>query len=335
MWDNFSQIVISVNRYRLDTRQRHWLILRAHSYRSPACSAATAALDPKSKPYYSSDAMIIDCHTHLFPPDMQRQRERYFANEPSFESIYSSDKAKMVGAETLIKAMDTHGVDRSVVFGFPWHSAEHFQPHNDYILESVARFPDRLIGLCCLDPVHPRAETEVKRCLESGLRGVGELAFYGQGLNQGCLDALAPIMALCRTYQWPLMLHVNEPIGHRYPGKAPLTLGQIHTFVTTFPDNDLVLCHWGGGLFFYGLLKKQLPEDLRRVYFDTAASPYLYQPAVYRIATEIVGAEKILLGTDFPLLPVSRYLAEIEASQLPPEAVTAIAGQNAKRLFRI
>ena len=39
------------------------------------------------------------------------------------------------------------------------------------------------------------------------------------------------------------------------------------------------MAHWGGGLPFYGLMKKEGPEVLRRVYFDTAASPYLYRPA--------------------------------------------------------
>ena len=38
------------------------------------------------------------------------------------------------------------------------------------------------------------------------------------------------------------------------------------------------MAHWGGGLPFYGLMKKEGPEVLRRVYFDTAASPYLYRP---------------------------------------------------------
>jgi predicted TIM-barrel fold metal-dependent hydrolase len=279
--------------------------------------------------------MIIDCHTHLFPPAMRERRSRYFTGEPSFEMIYSSPKAKLVGARELIEAMDTNGIDRSVVFGFPWHSAEHFRAHNDYILESVARFPDRLVGLCCLDPMSPVAEQEVARCLENGLRGVGELAFYGQGLDAQCIEAMAPIMALCRTYRWPLMLHVNEPIGHQYPGKAPLTLGQIHAFVTAFPENELILCHWGGGLFFYGLLKKQLPRDLARVYFDTAASPYLYQPAVYAIAAQIVGADKILLGSDYPLLPVTRYLAEIEGNPLSAADVADIIGLNAQRLFRL
>jgi hypothetical protein len=48
-----------------------------------------------------------------------------------------------------------------------------------------------------------------------------------------------------------------------------------------------------------------------------------------------VGAEKILFGTDFPLIPPRRYLKEIDALDLPPNVKKKILGWNAKKLLGI
>ena len=71
------------------------------------------------------------------------------------------------------------------------------------------------------------------------------------------------------------------------------------------------------------------------VYFDTAASPFLYDPSIYRIAKELVGLEKILFGTDFPLLKPTRYFGELQASGLSEEEIACICGENAKKLLKI
>ena len=49
-------------------------------------------------------------------------------------------------------------------------------------------------------------------------------------------------------------------------------------------------------------MKKEVKGVLQNVWFDTAASPFLYQPEMYRVAGEAVGFDKILFGSDFPLL---------------------------------
>ena len=50
-------------------------------------------------------------------------------------------------------------------------------------------------------------------------------------------------------------------------------------------------------------MKKEGPEVLRRVYFDTAASPYLYRPQIYRLAAEMVGPEKSSSAATTPCCP--------------------------------
>ncbi len=277
--------------------------------------------------------MIIDIHTHLFSREVRQNRERYFADEPAFRLLYESDKSRLVGARDTIAAMDEDGVDVSAVFGFPWKNLDTARKNNDAVAEAASRHPKRLVGFCCLDPAADGAAKEVERCLDAGLCGVGELAFYESGIGDDALDRLGPVMDLCRERSAPVMIHTNEPVGHVYPGKTPNTLSQIYRLVKRFSGNNIILAHWGAGIFFYTLLKKEVSEALERVYIDTAASPYLYRPDIYALAAKIFGAEKILFGTDFPLLRAGRYFAEIEAAKVSKENRERILGENARQLL--
>lgn len=279
--------------------------------------------------------MIIDAHVHAFPRTIRDHRDRFFQDEPAFELLYASAKSKLVGARQIIGMMDDQQIDRSVIFGFPWRSADTFKRNNDYIIEMVDRYPQRLSGFCCLDPAHPQAPAEVERCLRAGLAGVGELAFYCSEMDCACLDCLSPIMALCRQFDCPLMLHTNEPVGHSYPGKTANTLAQIYAVVKQYAANRIILAHWGGGIFLYNLLKKEVRETLANVWYDTAASPFLYHPDMYRRAVELAGVDKILLGTDYPLLAPGRYFDEMTRAGLDDLQKERICGSNAADLLKL
>ena len=280
--------------------------------------------------------MIIDFHTHLFPEKIRNNREAYFSGEPAFQMLYQSPRSRLIGAKELLASMDAGRVDKSVIFGFPWKDEERFKRHNDYISEVVNRYPQRFIGMGCFDPFCDGVAEEARRCLQKGgLSGIGELAFYQTGIENSALSRLEPVMDICRGLDLPVMIHTNEPIGHSYPGKTPNTLAQIYALIQTFPQNKIVLAHWGGGLFFYSLLKKEVKESLKNVYFDTAASPYLYDTDVYRLAIERVGVEKILFGSDFPLLPPARYFDEMKAAGLSEDEMQQICGLNVDRIFKL
>ena len=279
--------------------------------------------------------MIIDFHTHIIPKAIRENREKYFPTELAFKLLYSSSGSKLVGAREIVVSMDEQGVDKSVVFGFPWKSKEIFQFHNDYIMEAVERYPERLIGLCCFDPLHKETVAEAVRCLEGGLSGIGEIAFYQSSIDDTALDRLTPLMEICHDRDLPFLIHTNEPVGHIYPGKTPNTLKQIYNLVNRFSKNKIVLAHWGGGIFFFNLLKKDVKESLKNVYFDTAASPFLYAPQIYRYAKEIAGLDKILFGSDFPLLKPIRYFKELEKTGLSKDQIESICGRNAARLLKL
>lgn len=279
-------------------------------------------------------AMIIDFHTHVFPPEIVAHREQFFSGEPAFRLLYENQKkSPLASAEDLIGTMDRLQVRGAVTFGFPWKQSALIRRSNDYVLESLRRFPDRLVGFACLNPELPDALEEGERCLRAGMKGIGELALYGSPGPRGWRELFSPLARLAADRSVPLLLHTNEPVGHRYPGKERLPAWDLYGLIQSFPETQFILAHWGGGLWWYRLLKREVREVLQNVYVDTAASPFLYRPEIYRYAIEILGADKILFGSDYPLLTLDRYVQELGETGVDPLDQQAILGLNARRVL--
>jgi predicted TIM-barrel fold metal-dependent hydrolase len=280
--------------------------------------------------------MIVDFHTHIFPPFFREKKEEALTREKAFRGLYASPRSSLIDREELLRVMDEEGIDRCVTFGFPWEGAEYFKRHNDYIIESVQRYPERLIGFSCFSPLSSEGPAEARRCLEAGLSGVGELALYGpDNASYESVPGIGSLMEICQDFRVPMLLHVNEPVGHSYPGKTRMGLAGLYALIKKYPLNRIVLAHWGGGIFFYGMMKKEVKETLKNTWFDTAASPFLYEPQVYKLAGDIVGFDKILFGTDYPLIRPGRYFREMKGIGLPEDAQRKICGQNAAELLGI
>jgi predicted TIM-barrel fold metal-dependent hydrolase len=129
-----------------------------------------------------------------------------------------------------------------------------------------------------------------------------------------------------------LLLHCSEPVGHQYAGKGDSTPERLYPLIARHPNLKLVCAHWGGGLPFYGLMP-EVKKALGNVYFDTAASPYLYHPQIYQQVVQILGTEHILFGSDYPLLRQSRLLDEIRSLELSQESQESVLSGNAIRLL--
>jgi predicted TIM-barrel fold metal-dependent hydrolase len=279
--------------------------------------------------------MIIDFHTHVLSPQIKNNRSRYVNKDPGFALIYSDDKARIATADDLITCMDRQGVDISVVVNYGWSTHELCVETNDYILESVARYPERLIGFCSVQPdFGDAALVEIERCAVAGVKGVGELRPDTQTLDFTSREAMKPFVEMLRKYRLILMVHASEPVGHIYPGKGCATPDMLYQFITNFPDLPVVCAHWGGGLPFYALMP-EVREALKNVYFDTAASPFLYRPEIYRQVNQLVGSEKILFGSDYPLMSPGRLIGEIDSIDLSGEVRSKILSGNAYRLLGI
>lgn len=277
--------------------------------------------------------ITIDAHVHICPLEIRKNRENFLENEPEFSIIYKDPKAELIGASELIQTMDEQGVDKSVVFGFPWRKPYNYQLNNDYVLEATQRFPDRLISFCCLHPIYSGSWKEVDRCLANGAAGVGELAFYESGIDTQAVQDLKEIVGLCTEAQVPILLHTNEPVGHQYPGKSPMNLAQLYHLLKTYPKVKWILAHFGGGLPFFGFLKKEVLDIISRCWFDTAAQPFLYKPEAISIMAQAVGIEKFLFGSDYPLLPPARYFKEFSKSDLSSSDIQSLLGKNAQNLL--
>ncbi len=278
--------------------------------------------------------MIIDAHTHIFFPEVREDRSQFMDGEDAFQAIYRSEKSKMVSAEELVAMMDEQGVDKAITFGFPWRSPETASRANDYVIEAVTKYPNRLIGFACIHAGSPQGAEELDRCLRAGLKGVGELAFYqGEPDGSELVDIMTPIREVLERHEVPLLLHANETVGHVYPGKARMTLRALYELLRFLTPIPVILAHWGGGILFYELMKKEVPQTMSHVMYDTAASPYLYRPEVYQTAVRICGAERIVFGSDFPLLPPSRYFKEMAEAGLSREQIRLICGENLARFL--
>ena len=279
--------------------------------------------------------MIIDFHTHVFPPQVKQKRGQYIDRDPCFALLYAKKEAKIATAEELIDSMDRAGIDISVIVNFGFMTHELCTETNDYILESIARFPKRLIGFCTVQPQSlDAAIAEIERCAENGARGIGELRPDIQLLDLEDEAIIAPLMETIKKHGLILLTHASEPAGHDYPGKGIITPDVLYPFIIRYPDVTIVCAHWGGGLPFYALMP-EVQKALQNVYFDTAASPFLYQPQIYTLGSQLVGADKILFGSDYPLLLQTRLLQEIDSAALTEEEKSLILSGNAKRLLKL
>jgi len=278
--------------------------------------------------------MIIDTHAHIFPEKIKQNRSRFFDSEPEFKLLYNSPKATICNIDDLLKSMDKYRVDTSIICGFPWRTPDLTKQNNDLIIELVQQYPGRIKGLACFDAFWDGAAKETSRCINAGLCGAGELAFYLSGVDRAALTSLDPVMAVLREKgDLPCMIHTNEPVGHKYPGKTPITLEQIYALAKTFPDNKIILAHWGGGIFFYNVMKKQAKDILKNIWYDTAASPFLYDSQIYDLAIAADVIDKVLFGTDFPLLTPGRYYKDMDEANITSLQKKQILGENATRLF--
>jgi predicted TIM-barrel fold metal-dependent hydrolase len=277
--------------------------------------------------------VIIDFHTHIFPPWLKERRDEYVKCDPCFSALYSQPKAKIATAEELIAAMDEAGIDLSVVLNIGWVSHELCVKTNDYILDSVSRYPKRLVGFCAIQPrAGEAAIAEIERCARAGAKGIGEWRSDVQGFDLTDKRTMRPLVDAALKHDLIFLTHSSEPVGHEYFGKGSITPDILYSFITAFPNLKLVCAHWGGGLPFYALMP-EVAKAFANVFFDTAATVFLYKPEIFEQVSHIIGSDKILFGTDYPLMHQNRVLAQVQSAQLPVKDKAKILGDNAQKML--
>ena len=280
--------------------------------------------------------MIVDVHTHIFPPRMLEQREQLAAADPGFAELYGDPRAKMATAQDLLASMDAASVDVSVAAGFWWRSAELAQDHATYLIESAAASDGRILPFVPVDLAADGAKERIRAAADAGARGLGEVRPGNQGLDIAAANELLGWAS--EELALPLLLHSSEDVGHRYAGKARgYTPGALWRLLVSCSSHARVIAaHWGGGFPFYALMPEvRVLLDDGRVVFDTAASPLLYEPAVFERVLELAGEERVLWGSDFPLRGQAQDRAAVEAALPEASHREAVLGANAALLLNL
>jgi predicted TIM-barrel fold metal-dependent hydrolase len=288
---------------------------------------------------------IVDAHVHLYPAGVASAPGEWgrAQGEPGWtQCVAPAGRRSIQGwadADRLVADMDEAGVEACVLLGWYWERQETCDLQNGWYLEWTRRHPGRLMAFAAVQPAAGRRSVEsLERALDSGLRGVGELLPQAQGFSLEDPWWRRALEAAIRR-RLPVVLHATDPQSP--PEAGPRTpLGSYVRLAREYPEATLILAHWGGGLAFRdGPAAGPLPSNL---YFDTAASPLLYDAGVFRKAVERVGADHIIYGSDYPLLlyPGSsrrpgfgRFLGEVGAAGLEPAERSLILGANIRRLL--
>jgi predicted TIM-barrel fold metal-dependent hydrolase len=279
--------------------------------------------------------VIVDAHTHAFPPEWIADRVNHCQRDRWFGDLYEAPSAKMIDAIELISAMDSAGVAQAIACGWPWLDPGLCREHNDYLADAAATSNGRLAWLGIVAPASLDAAAETERCLALGASGIGELNVDAQGVDIAHPGLLADVAAVLLAADRPLLLHASEPVGHRYPGKGTATPDRLLSFLAANPDLRVVLAHWGGGLPFYELMP-EVAAHTRSVVYDTAASSYLYRPGVFRTVLDIAGRERVLWASDHPVLGMGRFLDRTNRlAAIHPDEQALVMGNNARRVYRL
>tara|TARA_B100000029_G_scaffold514152_1_gene615885 strand:- start:1051 stop:1899 length:849 start_codon:yes stop_codon:yes gene_type:complete len=276
--------------------------------------------------------VVIDFHTHLLPPHFQNKKHNLTKLDLTFAEMFSNKNSKIANLEDLILSMDSNGIEISVVVNYGWTELSVAQTSNDYLLEASSKYPDRIRSFISINPLWgDDAIREIERCVSSGASGIGELHPSSQSVELPDEPGLNHVMQYAEALRIPVMFHSSEPVGHGYPGKGTTTPAKLFSLIKKWNQVEIICSHWGGGLPFYGHMP-EVKTALSNVYFDSAASPFLYDKYVYQTVANSVGSKHMLFGSDFPLLSPKLLLDQISET-CNSELSADLLHNNASRIL--
>ncbi len=279
----------------------------------------------------SGHTALVDAHVHLFPPAQADARAQIAERDGTFAEMYATPAAKMAGVDALTAAMDEAGIESAVAAGFAFRTESDIEAQNAYLSVCAAASRGRIWPLATTNLALPGWRRALEAALAAGACGVGELRPHNQGW-----DPLGPeshvLCELAGAAGLPLLWHVSEPIGHAYPGKAGgISPVELYRLAAAHPGVRMVAAHLGGGLSFY-LDMPEVRKAIDSVYFDTAAVSLLYHIESVTRLVALAGADHVIFGSDFPMLPPARQLKRLQAL-LDDDVAAAVCGGNAGILY--
>lgn len=274
----------------------------------------------------------IDAHVHLYPREVNADPAGWARTADENQWAALSLRVRRNGTrvqsfpsvQTLLCDMDAGGVDRAVLLGWYWEHPATARLQNRFFAECLGEHRDRFAAFATFHPSAGLEATraEIYRCRDAGFSGLGELSPHAQGFS--CRDAgFLAALELAAELRLPVNLHVTDPESGNYPGRVETPLRDFLELARAFPNVNFILAHWGGRL---PLLHPEARE-LGNIYYDTAASPLLYDVGIWAKFREVVPDERILFGSDYPLNIYPREQPEPDLARFVAEARQANASE--------
>ena len=228
--------------------------------------------------------ILIDSHAHIYPDPIALKAAQSIAD------FYQIDMQEDGRLSTLLERGAQAGIVRHLV-----HSVgvtpDRVHNINDYLMKTVAEYPDRLVGFGTMHPELPDVRSELKRIRAGGLRGVK----IHPDFQHFCLDdpkAIEMFKALAEM-NMPVLVHTGDS---RFPYSEPSRMAYA---LKTVPELKAICAHLGGWSVWNDAWKAL--ADLPNAWVDTSSSLYALTPEK---AVEIIrrydGAH-VLFGTDYPM----------------------------------
>ena len=268
----------------------------------------------------------IDAHGHSsLPADLQEAASRYFRTagpRPDLDAIAAYYRERRMAAVVFTVDATTH------LGQPPISSAE--------IAEGAARHSDVLIPYGSVDPHRADAIDQMRRLLED--HGVRGFKFHPtvQGFSPD-EERWFPLYALLEEAGVPALFHTGQTgIGAGMPGGRGLRLALSNPMLldevaASFPRLQIVMAHpsvpWQDEALSVATHKHSTWIDL------SGWSPKYFPAELVRHANSIL-KDRILFGSDFPLLTPDRWIRDAEtAGSFRPEVLPGIMKHNAARLL--
>lgn len=294
-----------------------------------------------------SELQAIDMHTHFFPNEAREDAEGFALQygEPHWlDLILPKGKPSLQGCvdvEGMLRDMRDAGVSKSVLLGWYWQQSETCHLQNQWFLDLKRAHPTSFEAFAALQPlsIHETKET-LQFAVDNGFKGVGEIhpSVQGFSLKQKCWT---DVVEFCIDHDLLINLHVTEPVGRPYSPRGDTDFRDLQWLIETYPEMKLILAHWGGLVFMHEL-NPYIKRSWGNVYYDVSASPLLYESKIFQSALEVIGADKILYGSDYPLLvypskqkkpDFRRFIDEINGVLGDEQIRIKILRSNAERLL--
>jgi hypothetical protein len=239
--------------------------------------------------------------------------------------------------EEMLRRMDRAGIERAFLIaakvGPKTHPACYHVPF-EMVADAVQAHPDRFHGLMGLDPTEGMAGV---RALQRAVREYGFLGahFYPHWFELPPDHARwYPYYTKCCELDVPVQLQVGQSMI--YDPRLPLrSVGRpiaLDAVACDFPELKLIGIHvgipWTSEMI-------AMAWKHPNVFIGTDAHAPKYWPPEFVRYIDSYGQDKVIFGTDFPVLDFERTRAEIEALGLRPGPLRKLLRDNVLRIYRL